>query len=152
MQVEDKIILKRVSVTETFESNGFTEMVSEYVQTAFPEMQAQMPKQEDYLHLEASGNLFVFAVYVNEKIVGFTSLIKQYYPHSRSNVILVESIFACKAYRYLQVGTMLIKAAKDCAKQENAIGLMFGAPYASRLAKVYMRKFKPLNIVFWCEV
>lgn len=152
MQSEDEVILKKVSVAECFASEGFMEMVSEYRDTAFSEMQAQLPKQEDYQRLEDTGNFFVFAVYVNKKIVGFTSLIKQYYPHSGTCFMTVESIFACKAYRHLSVGTMLINAAKDCARREKALGLMFGAPYGSRLAEVYMRKFKPLNVVFWCEV
>lgn len=152
MQSEDKVCVRKAGVNECFDTAGFEQMVTEYRQTAFPEMKAQLPKREDYLHLEATGNFFVFAAFADGKIVGFVTLIKQYYPHSGAAFMMVESIFACKEYRRYGTGQKLIEAAKACAKQENALGLMLGAPYGSRLAEVYMHKFKPMNIVFWCEV
>ena len=86
------------------------------------------------------------------KCVGFVGVVKIYDPHANACFAYCDSIFCLPSYRRQGGGKMLIDEAKRLAKILDADGLIMSAPYGSRLAKVYERTLKPLDVTFWLDL
>ncbi|MBQ8091248.1 MAG: GNAT family N-acetyltransferase [Pyramidobacter sp.] len=110
------------------------------------------PDFRRYRALDAAGMLHVCAAFDTGTMVGFAVVMTTAVPHYAGLPIAsTESVFCTERYRSKGVGRMLIRKAREMAKDAGAPGLYVSAPAGSRFERLLELTAKRTNSVFFFE-
>ena len=115
-----------------------TELLEAYAaESSLGVMPAFNPNWELYHHLEKAECLYAAGAYVDDQMVGFSSMLITQNPHYSVNVATVESLFVMPEFRDNGLGLKLIYDLRRVAKKRGAAVLFASAPTQSQLAQVF---------------
>ncbi len=106
------------------------------------------PQWDTYEALEASGALAVFGVFVDEKLVGFASVLAYILPHYGVMAGTVESLFVSSPYRGTGAGLYLMRAVETFARLVGCKAILYSAPVGGKLEALLDRSATRTNAVF----
>ena len=81
------------------------------------------PQWALYAAMEAAGALQVFAVYADEAMVGFATVLCAVMPHYGVMVANLESLFVSSAWRHTRAGAMLLRMVHQHAVERGCKAL-----------------------------
>lgn len=137
---------------ELINSAEFDALIREYAKcNAMPNTDAI--KNFDLKQYLAWGqNCVIGVLYNDDKMVGFSAVLKEVHLHTNSVVSVMDSLFVLPAYRNHNNGESLINWAKTVSRDFEAAVMLVTAPAGSRLEKVYTRKYTRLESWFTVEI
>lgn len=132
---------------EVFASNLFVEYEKE--SSVLKRIPAN-PDVETYQALLNIGCLVCFGAYVDNKMVGFISVLSHTAPHYGVRISVTESFFVSIEYRSKGIGVKLLREAERYAKSIDSKYLMISAPVGSQLEKLMHthKHYEPSNAIF----
>lgn len=144
-------VVKQVTCNELSSDPRFDELIKEYEEEAlvpgFPEANLQLNM---YRMMELSGNFHIIAAYMDDKLVGFLTMMVSVLPHSGKRFGTVESYFVTQERRKHGPGLDLLRAAEWLAEAVGAVGILVTAPKGGKLARVMPRaKYTHTHEVFF---
>lgn len=114
-----------------------SDLLAEYAEeSAISGMPTPTAKLEAYAILEKGGALKTFGAYLEDKLVGFITVLSMVLPHYSVCTSVVESFFVTKNHRKTGAGTKLRYAAEAHTEAIGSAGLLISAPLEGILAKV----------------
>ena len=147
-----RIVVRRITVEEAFNSQGFSDLCKEYAhEAAIAGLPDPQEKLSAYQVLEASGSdaFCVFGAFLGDRLVGFVVLLTPVIPHYGIAVAVAESLFVGWDYRRTGAGLLLIRQAEKRALELGSPGMLFSAPSGGRLAVLLPRiGYRETNRVF----
>lgn len=127
-----------IHVDDLEKDANMTDLLEAYAaESSLGVMPAFNPNWDLYRHLENSDCLYAAGAYVDDQMVGFSSMLITPNPHYSVNVATVESLFVLEEYRDHGLGLQLIYDLRRVAKQRGAAVLFASAPTHSQLAQVF---------------
>lgn len=147
------LTVRRVTPDEVASSPELDHLVSSYwEECANRSIGRPMPDIEQYRALAACNALSVSALFDEGKMVGFVSILAVRYTHFSKVCASIESIFLDQGYRHTGGGLMLLKAARDMAKDAGSCGLYISAPVGSKLERIARaRRWRQTDSVFFID-
>lgn len=110
------------------------------------------PDRQAYQQMQDAGMIRAAAVYADGKLVGGVSVLTNRFAHFSRTGACVESLFCLPEYRKQGGGELLLKAARQIAKDSGAPGLYVTAPAGSRLERLaQLKHWRHTNSVFFLE-
>ena len=103
---------------------------------ANPEMGASWPSLDMYENIEAAGLGQCFAAREDGLLYGFAFVIVGGLPHYARKCATVESLYVARETRGGGLGTALMHAVGDYAKEQGCHAIFISAPAQSRLARL----------------
>lgn len=129
--------IKRIPFAELSTRPEFDFLVSEYAdECQISGLPRCVYDSSTYFLLENSGTMQWTAAFVNDSLVGFSSLIVTKMPHYSQILAVTESIFVSKEHRGSGAGMMLIREMEFIARDSGAIAILFSAPVGGCLNKL----------------
>src|ERR1700709_1742825 len=118
-----------VAAIATTEVKDQPALLAEYAaECSIPALGPICPQWEMYERMQAAGLMQMFAVYADDVMVGFASVLVSVLPHYGFKAATVESLFVASAYRGSGAGTRLMAAVDEYARLEGCRLLQYGAP------------------------
>ncbi len=145
-------VIRKCSVSEIENAPNYAELLEAYakemVVDGAPLFQARI---EMYRHLESLGALQCFGAYMQEKLVGFITVLISVLPHVSAVMAVTESFFVLIDYRTTGAGNALRRAAEEYAASATAFGIFISAPVGGILAQVLSKldEYTETNRVFY---
>lgn len=147
--------IRQLSIHELFANPNFDKIEKNYRAGSNDSLVRKgMLNKEIYLSLDnedpnsdLSGH-FTFGIFSGELVQGFVISFVSYYAHLDQKVIFVDSLYLEPEFRRHGNGDKLLQAVFDKAKEVGIKEVCFSAPYNSRLAKVFARKYFASDIQF----
>lgn len=146
------VIIKKCTVDELLLDVSFANILAEYARELVVEgAPAFSAKIEKYKHLEKVGCLQPFGAYVEDKLVGFITVLTDVFLHLSVVMAFSESYFVLKDYRSTGAGVSLRRTAEKHAKSEGALGILISTPVGGVLAEVLSntKEYTETNRVFF---
>ena len=113
-------------------------LLNEYAaESSIGEMPPFNPNWDLYRHLEKAQCLYAMGAFLDDELVGFSSMLITQNPHYSVNIATVESLFVRDQYRASGLGLKLIYDMRRVAKERGAAVLFASAPGHSQLARVF---------------
>jgi len=113
-------------------------LLSEYAEeSSLDVMPPFNPNWDLYRHLEQAQCLHAAGAFLDDELVGFSSMLITQNPHYSVNVATVESVFVRKPHRGTGLGLKLIYDMRRVAKERGAAVLFASAPTQSQLSRVF---------------
>lgn len=109
-------MIVQMTMEQIYALPGFKEMTDEYGLITDPLLPPPTYRLEDYLPLEKSGLLAVYAALRGDTIVGVATCIKGKMPHYGAPIAIVESLYLMREHRKSGLGIRLMEACEDCAR------------------------------------
>ena len=126
--------IKRILFAELSTRPEFDFLVSEYAdECQISGLPRCVYDSSTYYSLENLGMIHFTAAFVNDSLVGFSSLIVTKMPHYSQILAVTESLFVSKEHRGSGAGMMLIREMEFIARDTGAIGILVSAPMGGRL-------------------
>ena len=129
--------IRKCTVFEIENAPNFSALLAEYatelVVDGAPPFSAKM---EMYHALEKTGSFQVLGAYLEDKLIGFVTVLVSVFPHVGVLMAVTESLFVAKEYRKTGAGLKLIRAAETYAYERDAPCLLVSAPFGGNLAEV----------------
>jgi hypothetical protein len=105
--------IRPVSYADIIDAPNAEELIRSYAsECSVPNAE---PQPEIYAAMESAGALKCFGAYVDDRLVGFVSVLTAIMPHTGKPLVAGESIFVYPANRYSRAGDGLISAAERYA-------------------------------------
>lgn len=133
-------MIRASTVAELEAAPTFAALLAEYAtESAVDGLPPPSAKMETYRALNEMGALHVLAVWHDDTLAGFITILAAPLPHYGRTVAVSESFFVAKAHRSTGAGLKLLRAAEDKAREMGSPGLLVSAPFAGRLFEVLPR-------------
>ena len=130
--------IRPVSYADILDAPNAEELIRSYAsECSVPNAE---PQPEIYAAMESAGALKCFGAYVDDRLVGFVSVLTAIVPHDGHRVAVQESLFVSPAYRRTGAGQKLLEAAKKYAVELDCMAFQSSARIGSRLDKVLSRE------------
>lgn len=145
-------IVRKCTISEIENAPNFSELLSEYAKELVVEGAPPFrAKIEMYRHLESLGSLQPFGAYVEDKLIGFITVLVHVFLHVSATMAVTESFFVFKDFRKSGAGTILKRMAEKYAQSSGALGLFISAPINGDLAEVLSKtdEYTETNRVFF---
>lgn len=110
------------------------------------------PLLDRFLERESNDMFFMVGAFDQDRLIGFIGCSSYEYILTGQKIGTIDPFFVLRDYRKFGVGARLIEKTKELAKEKNIVGLFFGAPAGSAVAKAYSKRFEKTNEVFWCKI
>lgn len=153
--------IKQLSIHELIANPNFDNLEKDYRAGSNSEItKTALWNKKEYLALDEEGEdlnsefakHFTFAIFAGELIQGFVVSCVSYYGHADEAILGIDSLYLDPKYRHNGNGDKLLQAVFDKAKEKGFKRVFFSAPYNSRLAKVFARKYTATDVMFQKEV
>ncbi len=146
--------VRKVPVSALFAMPEFKALCDEYAKEAGnTEFGEWSINRTMYIATEEDGFGQAFAVFDEDKLVGFAYAALTVQPHfQRVNVLAVDALFVAEEARRTGAGLRLIQALKNHAREMKADGLLLGARFNTAAYRLYEAVAKPMNTLFWWQV
>lgn len=132
------ITVERVSTTDVREQD---ELLAEYMaECSVPELGTPQPQWEMYECMESAGVMRTFAVYVDQAMVGFATVLVTVLPNYGIKVAAVTP-FIAKSHRKSGAWARLMAVIKRYARAEKCKAVFCSAPAGRRLEAVLGRRY-----------
>lgn len=142
--------IKTISFTELFNHPDFTAMCGEYLdESGNADIGSALPDKALYLKQESFGTCFCIGAFDRSILVGFAVLTLREHPHYSKTIGACDALFVRKEARKGYAGLKLIRAVQEMGKTKGAAGVVFSAPFGSRLSKLFDRLFVQTDCVYW---
>lgn len=151
----EPVTVRQCAADEIIGAPNLDELLAEYAGESsivgLPDHNAQFAS---YKALEQAGVLAVYGAFVDEKLVGFVTILTSILPHYGRAVSITESFFVAKAYRGTGAGLKLLRAAEDHAVRVQSPGLLISTPAGGTLERVLgaSSEYRHSNTVFFREL
>ena len=127
----------KCTVSRLESAPNFSDLLAEYatelVVDGAPPFSAKM---EMYYNLEKLGSLQAIGAFLDDKLVGFVTVLISIFPHCGVLMSVTESLFVAKEHRKTGAGLKLIRAAEEYAAERQTTCLFISAPFGGNLAEV----------------
>jgi GNAT superfamily N-acetyltransferase len=146
-------MIKKIKFAELETAPNFLELRDEYAaECAIAGLPPIAEKFEMYRAIEDAGFFQLFGAYVNDKLVGFVSVVVSVIPHFGVPVAVAESLFVASQFRKFGLGLELIREAQSFAASKGSSGILFSAPTGGKLEQILPRMgFRATNTTFYKE-
>jgi len=119
-----------------------TALLAEYeAECSIPALGRPEPQWEMYHRMQAAGLMQAFAVYVDDAMVGFASVLVSVLPHYGFCAATVESLFVAAAQRGTGAGTRLMAAVEEYARLAGCKLILYGAPAGGQLEALLGKRY-----------
>lgn len=145
-------VVRECTISEIENAPNFIELLEAYgkemIVEGAPPFKAKI---ETYRQLESLGSLQPFGAYVEDKLVGFITVLAHVFLHVSIVMAVSESYFVLEEHRNTGAGTFLRRVAEKHAKSLGAFGLFISAPTDGPLAEALakMDEYKETSRVFF---
>lgn len=138
-------------VAGLFADPDWSSLIEEYAaEHTLPGMPPASARFANYEALEKMGVLHSLAARVDERLVGFLTILACPIPHYDRLMCSTESFFVAKAYRSHLIGLKLLAAAEDKARALKSPGLLVSAPFGGNLWELLPKcRYQESNRVFF---
>lgn len=143
--------IRSTTVAELEAALYFDTLLNEYAnESAIHGLPHPKAKMELYKLMETSGMLKTIGAWVDNRIVGFITVLTCILPHYSDYVSVTESFFVSKIERCTGAGMQLLRRAEALARELNSKGLLVSAPTGGTLAEVLeLTDYRETNRVFF---
>ena len=129
--MKNRYIYKQVSAVDIINEK---ELLNEYsISSKSSLMPTHIPDKDMYIELEKKGLLKSFAVYNENKMIGFITCIMTVMPHYSEMCATIESLFVSKEHRKFGTAKRLLGIAEQEAKDNECVAMFMSAPIGGRL-------------------
>lgn len=145
-----RVIIRKCTVAEIEAQPNFIELQEEYMdECALEDLPRPSPRMETYKNIEGTGALTVFGAFIDNKLIGYATLLAYVSRHYDLELPLTETIFVAKSLRKTGAGIKLIHQVENLAASLGFPALLIIAPLGGSLAEIlpYLG-YKPTNMIF----
>ncbi len=141
------MILCRTTFPEIHASGLTAEYALECAMEGMPAPDMQI---EQYNQMDAAGIIYPMGAYLDDRMIGFITVLSPVLPHYGVKVAVTESYFVGKEYRGTGAGAALREWAETHAAVTGCVGVLVSAPHGGDLEKVLPRcGYRESNRVFF---
>ena len=143
--------IRQISVDDFFDDPDTAQMLERYAdECAIDELPRPIPHLGSYHALETTGAFHLFGAYIEQKIIGFMSVVMPIMPHYSIRIATMESCYVVPEARPNGTGLKLIKHVEQHVVDNGCAGILMTAPAGSRLEKLLSRiNYRHSNTVFF---